>query len=105
LVLGIPSVTLINDFVAIGYGLLTLNEDEYITMQEGEHEPGGPIACIGAGTGLGECYMTTHDGAPHAWPSEGGHAEWAPRNELEYELNVSIHPILRSDITLPASHI
>ena len=48
-----------------------------------------PIGCIGAGTGLGECFVTPNDdGFFTAWPSEGGHAEFAPRNDLEFELLV-----------------
>jgi glucokinase len=49
---------------------------------------GAPIACVGAGTGLGECFSTCAEpGAPYeTFPSEGGHAEFAPRNDLEMEL-------------------
>lgn len=39
---------------AVGYGLLTLRKDQYQELQAGEHDPAGPIACVGAGTGLGE---------------------------------------------------
>ena len=87
--LGIAKVRLINDFVANGYGLLTLDEkSECVTLQGSPKVDGAPIACIGAGTGLGECFSTAVDtGAPYeSYPSEGGHAEWAPRNELEIEL-------------------
>jgi len=49
---------------------------------------GAPIACVGAGTGLGECFSTTTDaGAPYeTFASEGGHGDWAPRSALEVEL-------------------
>ena len=49
---------------------------------------GAPIACIGAGTGLGECFSTaTEVGKEYdTYASEGGHAEFAPRNDLETEL-------------------
>lgn len=43
----IPTVTLVNDFVAAGYGLLTLDIDsECVTLQVGWHE-----ASAGLGTG------------------------------------------------------
>ena len=87
--LGIAKVRLINDFVANGYGLLTLDEGkECVTLQGAPKVAGAPIACIGAGTGLGECFSTAVDqGAPYeSYPSEGGHAEWCPRNALEVEL-------------------
>lgn len=52
--LGIKKVFLINDFVAAGYGVLTLNvSKECITLQKAEKQTTAPIACIGAGTGLG----------------------------------------------------
>jgi len=51
-------VKLINDFAAMGYGLLTLKPHEYIVLNDKEKEEGAPIATIGAGTGLGECYLT-----------------------------------------------
>ena len=80
-------VTLINDFVGAGYGLLTLQPSEYITLQEGEPAEGAPVALVGAGTGLGECFVTRDArGEPTCWPSEGGHAEWAPRTPMELEL-------------------
>ena len=55
--------------------------------QEGKEDRSAPIGVIGAGTGLGEVFMTPRggDGVYEAWPSEGGHVEFAPRNELEFE--------------------
>jgi glucokinase len=83
--LGIKSVLLVNDFVAQGYGLLTLDEEnECHVIQQAPKQLNAPIACIGAGTGLGECYLTPVDdkGAYRCFASEGGHAEFAPRNEV-----------------------
>eukprot|EP00903_Cladosiphon_okamuranus_P012608 g11797.t1 len=85
----IPRVRLVNDFVAAGYGLLTLDIDtECATVQAGERKQGAPIACIGSGTGLGETFLTCPVGGEvyDAWPTEGGHSEMSPRNDLEYEL-------------------
>ena len=86
---GIQRVRLVNDFVANGYGLLTLDhEKECVCLQRAPHVAGAPIACIGAGTGLGECFSTaTEVGKEYdTYASEGGHAEFAPRNDLETEL-------------------
>ena len=88
--LGIKRVRLINDFVANGYGLLTLNHDkECVCLQDAPKIAGAPIACVGAGTGLGECYSTAADPSlPYeTFASEGGHADWAPRDEVETELH------------------
>lgn len=49
-VLGIGKVQLVNDFVALGYGLLTLDHDkECVVLQSGVRSVKAPIACIGAG--------------------------------------------------------
>jgi glucokinase len=82
--LTIQSVKLINDFQANGYGLLTLDIDkDCVTIQKGEPRTSAPIACIGAGTGLGECFLvSSSSGVYTCFPSEGGHAEFAPRNEV-----------------------
>lgn len=87
----IPCIEVINDFVAQGYGVLTLAETEVLQMAGPKPAAGATIACVGAGTGLGQCFLTAGpDGEYHAFPSEGGHAEFAPRgagnNEVQIEL-------------------
>ena len=87
--LKMQSVQLINDFVANGYGLLSLGEEDTYTLQEGQRKPNGVIAMLGAGTGLGECFLTTSSSNPGSYdcfPSEGGHSEFAPRTSLEIEM-------------------
>ncbi len=88
--LGLKKVQLINDFVALGYGLLTVdrkNSKEVRVLQDAPVQPGAPIATIGAGTGLGECFLTPGEGGHYvAYPSEGGHAEFPPRTETEFQL-------------------
>lgn len=86
---GFDRVELVNDFSASGYGLLSLTDDELVTLQEGKKTMLGtqPIALIGAGTGLGECYLTPNaNGDLTAYATEGGHVEFAPRTPLEIEL-------------------
>jgi len=88
-------VILINDFVGQGYGCLTLdldNEHECMELSEGSRSKinkYGPKVCIGAGTGLGECFLTNTSDVPDytCFPSEGGHVEFAPFNQLEQELS------------------
>mmetsp|Transcript_16665 Transcript_16665/g.43029 ORF Transcript_16665/g.43029 Transcript_16665/m.43029 type:complete len:433 (+) Transcript_16665:82-1380(+) len=91
--LGIQEVHLINDFEAQGYGILTLDKSgsEVDVLQDVPPLAGAPIAVLGAGTGLGEAYMTTgENGDYEVWPSEGGHAEFAPRQDgsskLQFEM-------------------
>lgn len=54
--LGVSQVSLINDFEAVGYGILGLTDNDLETLQTGEPQGDAPIAVIGAGTGLGECF-------------------------------------------------
>lgn len=87
--LNIPKVKLLNDFVANGYGLLTLSEKDIVTVQGGSPSPLGtsPIALVGAGTGLGKCFLApSSNGDMEVFPTEGGHVEFAPRTALEFEL-------------------
>jgi glucokinase len=85
---------IINDFVGQGYGLLDLDLDtevvELIPGSKARMNPTGPKACLGAGTGLGECYLTTSSFHPEegyeCYPSEGGHVDYTPRSSVEVDL-------------------
>jgi glucokinase len=81
--LAIPRVRLVNDFHAQALAVLVLGERDYEVLVPGVADPKGPIAVLGAGTGLGEAFLV-HDGANHrVVASEGGHADFAPTDELE----------------------
>jgi len=84
--LGIDHVSLINDFAAVGYGVLGLSEKDIHTLQTGKINPEAPVAIIGAGTGLGQGFLIKQADGYHVFPSEGGHADFAPRTELEFLL-------------------
>ena len=84
--LGIPSISLINDFAAVGYGIFGLTKQDLLTLQAGKHKPEAPIGVIGAGTGLGQGFLIKQGNHHQVFPSEGGHADFAPRNELEFQL-------------------
>jgi glucokinase len=83
---GIPRVRLINDFQAIGYGIEALSEPDFVVLQQGEPEPHGPRAVIGAGTGLGQAIMVWQQDRYEVIPTEGGHADFGPTDELQLEL-------------------
>lgn len=85
--LTIPKVVLINDFAAVGYGVLGLADSDLKTVQAGQPKPGTPIAVIGAGTGLGQGFLINDNGVYRVYGTEGGHADYAPRTELEFELS------------------
>jgi len=81
--IGIPRTRIINDFVAVGYGIELLGAADLVTLQEGRPEPQGPIALIGAGTGLGQGFLIWEGDHYRVLPSEGGHGDYAPRGELQ----------------------
>ena len=83
---GLRAVTLINDLEATGYGIQTLPESAFAVLNVGEAQPHGAIGLIAAGTGLGEGALIWTGTRYQAVASEGGHADFAPRNELEMEL-------------------
>jgi glucokinase len=81
--LGIESFGLVNDFFAVGMGLAFLGPNDLVTLQEGEAHPRGPVAYLGAGTGLGVGFRMWDGERFNVYPSEGGHVDFAPRNELQ----------------------
>ncbi len=82
--IGIRATRVINDFSAAGYGLPSLGPGDLATLQAGRPDPRGPVVLVGAGTGLGEGFLLW-DGAHHrVVPSEGGHADFAPRDERQF---------------------
>ncbi len=83
---GIQEVKLINDLEASAYGIAQLSEDEIANLQEGSADPDGHAALISAGTGLGEALLYRQENTLVPIASEGGHADLAPRTELEIEL-------------------
>ena len=81
--LDLESVGLLNDLEAVGQAVPRLNSSELHGLNPGEPVTGGAIAVMGPGTGLGEAFLIWNGDRYRAFPSEGGHASFAPRNELE----------------------
>ena len=77
-----------------GYGSLDLDlANECIELMPGsiaKIDDLGPRACVGAGTGLGVCFLTKSSLSPElgyeCYPSEGGHVDYSPRDTLSMEL-------------------
>jgi glucokinase len=84
--LGIDHVFLINDLEANGYGIAELSADQIFTLGEGDPSQIGNRALVAAGTGLGEGILMWNGRIHVPFPSEGGHADYAPRNEDEIDL-------------------
>jgi glucokinase len=83
---GFPRVRLINDFEAIGYGLPMLGASDVVVLQKGDPVPYGPRALIGAGTGLGQAVLFWQGDQYTVIPTEGGHADFGPVDDLQIDL-------------------
>jgi glucokinase len=84
--LDLESVGLLNDLEAVGEAVPSLEPSELHSLNPGEPVAGGAIAVIAPGTGLGEAFLIWDGDRHRAFPSEGGHADFAPKNELQTEL-------------------
>src|SRR5262245_3452495 len=90
---GFRCVRLLNDLEAMAYSIRVLQDDEVHVLQEGRANPGGNIALIAAGTGLGEALLHSVDGRYIASPTEAGHADFAARTERELDLVRELTPV------------
>jgi len=88
--IGIPHTAIINDFDAAGFGLSRLRPSDLVTLQAGTPVAHGAIALIGAGTGLGEGFLTWDGDRYRVHASEGGHVNFAARNDVEWGLRNSL---------------
>jgi glucokinase len=85
--LAINSVWLINDLEAHAYSLSGLTADDFKQLNtKCGIAKAGNAALIAPGTGLGEAGLHWNGLRHVPFASEGGHADFAPRNELEIEL-------------------
>ncbi len=83
------SCELINDFAVQIYGIPFLNKSQYTTIQNGDKTTGTNKdlhAIVGAGTGLGIAKGIISGSKVKVLASEGGHVEFSPKSELEWEL-------------------
>src|SRR5438270_8926157 len=85
-VFGVRQISLINDFYAIALGVPLLDARDRLSLHEGKRRPREPIAILGAGTGLGEANVVWSGDQWNVVPGEGGHADFAPQDELQSKL-------------------
>lgn len=82
----IPYVAVLNDLAANAEGIACLQPEDFATIQAGDPQASGNRCVVSPGTGLGEAGLFW-DGRRHrVWACEGGHCDFAPRNELETAL-------------------
>ena len=88
--LGLESVRLLNDLEAIAHAVPFLEPDDLHPLNPGEAEPGGAIAVLAPGTGLGEAFLTWDGSRYRPQASEGGHTDFAPTEPLQVALLQSL---------------
>ncbi|MEP7326174.1 MAG: glucokinase, partial [Gemmatimonadota bacterium] len=83
---GLKAALLINDFAALGHAIGFLQPADLVTIFEGTRVPMATMGIIGAGTGLGQGGLVWDGERYRVVASEGGHVDFAPRNEEEIAL-------------------
>ncbi len=76
---------LVNDFGVLIYGLPHFEADQQVVLQDGLQDQ-GPVAILGAGTGLGMARGVQTGRGLLSLSCEGGHREFAARTEEEWQL-------------------
>ena len=86
--LGLNPVRLINDFEALAWGAPGLTGGDLASLGGPDQgDPHAAIALVGPGTGFGVSTLARDaDGREMALPGEGGHACFAPGDEVEDEV-------------------
>lgn len=107
---GLSACFFVNDLLANAHGIGELKAEDFAVLHRGADDAAGNMAVISPGTGLGEAGIF-YDGRKHIpFPSEGGHADFAPRNRLEAELldhllqtyeHVSVERVLSGSMGIP----
>ena len=84
--LRLQHIFLINDLEANAYGIPELAPDAIFSLHTGEPGAAGHRGLVSAGTGLGEALLIWDGNVHRPVPSEGGHCDFAARNEREIAL-------------------
>ncbi len=84
--LSIGRVALLNDLEAAGWAVDVLAPADVAVLAPGEPDPEGNGAVLAAGTGLGEAGLVFDGRRRRPFASEGGHSDFAPRDEIQWEL-------------------
>jgi glucokinase len=84
--IGIRRLALVNDFGANARGLRYLGPKQVATLWRGRPEENGPVAILGAGTGLGQAGVLPDGDHDIVAASEAGHVDFGPRTAQECRL-------------------
>jgi len=81
---GVARAWLLNDLEAAAWGVEAVAEGDRLVLQTGEPEPRGNQSVVAAGTGFGEAGRVWGGGRYWPFASEGGHADFAPADALDW---------------------
>jgi glucokinase len=84
--LGLSTVGILNDLEANAYGVGGLEATDFVPLNPGASACDGNAAIISAGTGLGEAGFYWDGSVHRPFACEGGHADFAPRDDEEAAL-------------------
>jgi glucokinase len=84
--LDLRRVSLLNDLRAIAHAVPKLQPEETVAINAGNADKHAPIAVLAPGTGLGEAFLIWGGQEYIACASEGGHADFAPTNQVQAQL-------------------
>jgi len=120
---GVARAWVLNDLEAAAWGVEAVAEADRVRLQAGEPDPKGNQSVVAAGTGFGEAGRVWVGDRYQPFASEGGHADFAPADELDFAFQrwlrsshghvswdrivsgpgiVAIHAFLRADHRVPA---
>ena len=77
---------LLNDLEAIANAVPYLEAADLYTLNPGRPQPTGAKAVIAPGTGLGEAFLVWQGERYESYPSEGGHAAFAPTTARQIDM-------------------
>jgi glucokinase len=82
----LPATLLINDLEASAWGIGALETTDLVALNQVSGPAIGNQAVIAPGTGLGEAGLFWDGSRHHVFACEGGHADFAPTDDLQIEL-------------------
>lgn len=83
--IGVDDFYMINDLEATAYSLHKVGSDNLQVVYEGNQNQKGNVAILAPGNGLGESGLYWDGEAHRPFATEGGHSEFAPRNDQEVD--------------------
>ncbi|MDT8402266.1 MAG: glucokinase [Bacteroidales bacterium] len=83
----IDKIEFVNDLAATAYSIPFLDPGDIIQIKEGKaDETSRKYVVVAPGTGLGEAFLFCEGDRKMVIPSEGGHSDFAPTNQMEADL-------------------